>query len=728
MFLNKNNVFIKTVGNEDITSKNEISVDSDEDIIYDEDSNEISASRNILVSKLIELGVFDFSGYISNEVNTSTITLFKSLAKYHQIPFYESNKISTSDVYSEKLKEKSYTGWLKQACKDFNFEWEDVWDQIDSRMQFCYDFAQIPFNASIAASGVIMAEGKPVLPVRNGAVDYNGVDLESKDYIKYDLLSINTLNQIQYFKGLDFDWNDTEDPKVYDTICNGELDFVFQLSGFVPKAMCTKGKPRTIDQLAEINAINRPGPLNMNLNDIWIDIQNGEHEFKDENDIVLSNLLKEIYGPQHSGLLVFQEEVMSLCQKAAGFTLSEADDIRKAMGKKKQELMDSFKPKFIKGWKDLGTPGDPEVIWNKMVDFAKYAFNKSHSVAYSIIGYWTAWIWTYHRDEFLEHCLNYDTKKVYQQAILKCKELGYKFNYPTIFEMGDNKFKVKDKAVLIPINSNKNYDSYVDFLFGDNETSIFNLICQGVCDKLTKDRYALADLSTTILPKLKQMALYMEPKDTKFTKLSQILEGLKLCGAVVDYKKDFRDGTNGILVYVKRGRGNPSEVFFHDDNSDYVKAQLIKYDLKMFGSIRNGIINDLPYVNTAAIERNLNNLKEKYYEIGKGASAYKAMQNKLKDYMREYFSNKFRNTFENVYGILDDFVVYERSTKLFVNFNDRQREILYVSGENAKKVKQMSKNSLIKMTLVYSPYIAKRTESFIYDFDIENIEEIKFDL
>lgn len=708
----------------------EIALDSDEDIVdSDEDSGEISASRNILVAELIKRGIFDFSGYISNEVNTSTITNFKALAKYYQIPFYEANKISTDPTYSEKLKMEpdkktkkpwQYDGWLKQACEDFNLEWEDVWDQVDARMQFCYDFANIPYNASIAASGVIMAEGNPILPVVDGAIGYNGVDLESWGYIKYDLLSINTMNQIQAFKGLDFDWNETYDPAVYDTICNGELDFVFQLSGFVPKQMCMKGKPRTIDQLAEINAINRPGPLNMNLNEIWINIQNGTHKFEDENDIILSNLLKEIYGPQHSGLLVFQEEVMSLCQKAAGFTLSEADDIRKAMGKKKQELMDSFKPKFIQGWHDMGTPGDPEIIWNKMVDFAKYAFNKSHSVAYSIIGYWTAWVWTYHKDEFLEHCLNYDTKKVYQQAIDKCKELGYKFDYPSIFDMGDKTFKVRDGVVQVPIEANNSYESYVDFLFGDEETSIFNLILQGVCDKLTKDRYALAELATTLLAKPRAMAKYMEPEGKKFTKLTQILDGLKLCGAVVDWNKEL----NGIRVHVKRGRGNPSEVFFHNNEDDIVKANLVKYDLKMFGAIRNGTISDLPYINTVAIERTLNNIKEKYYADGKGSLAYQAMKKKLQEYMRDYFSNPFRNTFRDVYAVLEDHVAYSNSTKLILNFNDRQ-EILYVNGENAKKVKLMGKHALVKMTLIYSPFISRRKEEFIYDFDVESIEEIQ---
>lgn len=707
---------------------NNIDAESEEE--DEEGVSENSASRNILVDNLIKRGYFNFSGFIQNEVTASSLVLFKNLAKYYDIPFYEANKISTDDKFKELLSQKpdkktkkpwKYNHWLKEACNDFNLDWEDVWDQIDDRMQFCYDLAGIPNNTSIAASGVIMADDIPILPKHNGILGFNGVDLESWGYIKYDLLSINTLNAIQHFEGLDFNWNDTEDPKVWDTICNGDLDFVFQLAGGVPRQMCTQGQPRSIERLAEINAINRPGPLNLELNKIWVDVQNGTHKFEGE-DAILADILKRRFGKTHSGLVVYQEDVMGICQEGAGFSLAEADGIRKAMGKKIQELMDSYKPKFINGWKRLGTPGDPEIIWGKLEDFSKYGFNKSHAVAYSIIGYHTAKLWTYHRDEFLEWMLNHDTKKRYQEAINKCKELGFKFEYPTIYDMSETKFRIENETVHIPVSAAKSYDSYVEFLFGET-SDLTNLIYRGVCDKLSKDRLALAELATTILPKLKETALWMEPEGKKFTKLTQILDGLMTCGAIVDYKKE----GNNIRVFVKRGRGNPSQVLFHANNSDYVKVNLVKLDLKMFGSVRKGVISDLPYINTTAIERTLETLKEKYYKDGKGKYAFKAMQDKLKEYMKDYFSTPFRSTYHDIYAILEDKVEFQRSTKLILNFNDRQ-EILYATKtEHIKKLRTMSKNCLVKMTLIYSPYVARRTEKFIYDFDILEIEEIKVD-
>lgn len=702
-----------------------ISADGNENEDEDDTVAE-SASRNLLVAELIKRGFFEFAGFIQNEVTASALVLFKNLAKYHEIPFHESNRISTDATYSEMLKMKpdkktkkpwQYDGWLSNACNDFGLEWQDVWEPIHERMQFCYDLAGIPQNTSVAASGVIMADFKTTLPVHDGIIGYNGVDLESCGYIKYDLLSINTLNAIQHFYGLDVDWNDNDDPKVWETFQNGDLDFVFQFAGFIPKDMCKRGKPTSIEHLAEINSINRPGPLNLNLNNIWVDIRNRNYVFEG-NGLILSKLLKKRFGESHSGLVIYQEDVMAICQDGAGFSLSEADDIRKAMGKKNDELMDSYRPRFINGWIEVGTDGNPEEIWQMLVDFAKYGFNKSHAVAYSIIGYQTAKIWTYHKEEFLEFMLNYDTKKRYQQALDKCKELGFKFEYPTLSNMAGNKFKVKDGVVYIPGNAEKNYESYVDFLFGDTK-DLANLIYKGVCDKLTKDRYALVELVTTLLSKPREAALYMEPNGERYTKLTQILDGLKLCGAVVDWRRE----SGGIRVFVKRMRGPASEVFFNENGSDNVRLNLIKYDLKMFGSIRNGAISDLPFINTVGIERTLENIKRRYYETGKGHYAYKAMRDELQRYMREYFSNRFRNTFEDVYAVIDDSIAFTKSTKLIVNFNDRQ-EILYVSGENARRVKQMSKKPLVKMTLVYSPYIARKTESFIYDFDIETIEEI----
>lgn len=371
--------------------------------------------------------------------------------------------------------------------------------------------------------------------------------------------------------------------------------------------------------------------------------------------------------------------------------------------------------------------GNPELIWGAFEEFSKYAFNKSHAVAYSIIGYQTAKIWNYKRDQFLQYCLNDGTKKRYDDAMAKLRELKYEFVYPDITNMKGDKFIVEDGKVYIPGNAEKTFDSYVEFLFGDNN-SIANLIYKGVCDKLTKDRFALATLATSLLNKYRDQALFMEPSGEKFTKIEQVLNGLLQIGALTEIKKDKDEqGSQIIKVYVRRMRGNPTEIIFHSNNSDFTKYNLYIYDKKMYGNTRKGILNDLPFINTVGIERSLENIKNRLIERGNANQVYYKMRDELQRYMQDNFSSPFRSEFKGLYATLNEVIEYSNNVKLIVNFNDRQ-EILYISKNLARQcnLARFSKKAMVKLDLKYSPFIQRRTEKFIYDFDILNIQEVKF--
>lgn len=369
-------------------------------------------------------------------------------------------------------------------------------------------------------------------------------------------------------------------------------------------------------------------------------------------------------------------------------------------------------------------PINPEDVWAKLEDFAKYGFNKSHAVGYSVISYWTSWLWVHRQEEFLEYMLNYDTKVKYQQAIDKCRELGYKFVFPTIQDMNQKEFKVKDKVVYVPGEAKNNYTSYVDFLFNDNnDEAIGDLIQKGVCDKLTKDRNALVELQSTLLKSYRSKAIYMEPEGETFTKLSEILEGLKMCGAILDYKKE--NHAKDIRVFVRRFRGAPSQIVFHNDRSDTVKYNICKQDLKKFGVVRKGILSDVPEINTTAIERTIENMKERLIQRGKDErQIFFALKDELDSYMRNYFSNPYRSTFEDVYAVLEEISEYKYSTKCVLNFNNKQ-DFFYATKENMSKVRLIKKKSLVKLKLIYSPFIKRKTNSYVYDFDIIDIEPVK---
>lgn len=473
--------------------------------------------------------------------------------------------------------------------------------------------------------------------------------------------------------------------------------------------------------LAEINALYRPGPIGAGLIEKYIAIKTGQFSEKTrltEEELIIKGILKGAFGEAHSGLCVFQEDVMMICQDGAGFTLTEADDIRKAMGKKKLKELLPYKEQFIKNWKFSGSA---EKIWESLLGFAEYAFNKSHSVAYAVIGYDTAKIWTYGPQKYLEYTFNYDTNKRYGLAVEKCKELGLKFSFPSINNMADEYITVTDKMVTVPGSAKRNYDSYVEFLFDVENGDVFNLIYKGVCDSITKDRYALSELVSTCLATAKKGAMYMEPSGEKFTTLTQILDGLILVGGVVSYKREH----DGIHVLMKRMRGESNKIIFHKNESNYCKLNICTYDRKYFGKVRDGIISDMPYINISGITTTIEGMVNTLSERGKtDKEIYYAIKDKLQDYMREYFSNKHKRIYEDVYAIFTDFRSYERSTKIDLSFNDKD-DIFYVSGENRKIVEKLGKNTLVKLKMEYSPFIKKANNTFVYDFDILEIEEVK---
>jgi hypothetical protein len=685
----------------------------------------MESSRNMIMNKLVERGDFTFAGYIQNEVRATTLVLFKNVAKWYGIAYEDVNRITKE--FSDKLEEKTYTGWLKGACEMFEFDWEDHWDMVEAKMGFCYRYNKIPYNKSTAASGVIMIDGEAPVPVRDGTVMFNGSDLEKFGYIKYDILTVTTMDMIQHFYGIDYDWNDVHDPNVYQTICNGDNDFVFQMGSPGMNRIAVSTQPRNILAIADIIALWRPGPIEAGFVEKYIRIKTGEDpQFTDEEKI-LSVVLKKAFGEEHVGLVIFQEDVMRICQDCANFTMTEADEIRRAMGKKDDEILAQWKEPFIRNWNQAG---DPEKVWEALAGFAHYAFNKSHSVAYAIIGYATAKLWTYQKNDVLEYCLNDGTKENYALAMAKCKELGIRMNYPNIETMGEKRFKITEEehnghkraTLWIPIEAEKSFDSYVSFLF-DEEIPVANLIYQGVCDRLSGNRLGLAELATTLLSKAKKQALFMEPPGVKFNRLEQILDGLKLCEGIVDWSKNEK----GVIeVKVRRARGEPNSVFFYPESNDEVRAQKVGYDLKKFKAVRNGLLSDLPDIDYSMLETQLNNIKSKAYENGRGEKAYDLMCNHLKSYMREYYSDERRNTFYDIYALVEDSFTYGngRSVKLTLHFNNCS-DILYATGPLVEDARRLVKNSLVKMTLVYSPFIKKRGEIFIYDFDIKEMEVIK---
>ena len=370
--------------------------------------------------------------------------------------------------------------------------------------------------------------------------------------------------------------------------------------------------------------------------------------------------------------------------------------------------------------------GDPEVIFSKLEDFSKYAFNKSHAVAYAITAYQTAWIWTYHRDEFLEFEMNYAPKDHCNKAIDACKRLNMKITYPDITNMDSDKYQIKDNCLILPGYSDKSYTSYVDFLFDIDNKKRGELVRKGVCDKLTCDRDSLLDLISMVPNKLSQMARYMEPEGKTFNTLEQIIEGLKACGAVDSYELDRQHKEITVTIYRPRARQKYYKIHFKNRNNSV--EQIVKYDLKFFNAIRPGTLSPLPFINTRSIESRLEQIKNNYEQRGYSQNRInEVLKRNLNDYMRDnnFIGEKSkRGKFCDLTVVLTDYKVYRNKAKCWIQFGDKEDFFYTVTIDDLNTIKTLDKKDVIMIDLYYSPYIKLKTSEFVYDFDIYNIRPL----
>lgn len=262
-------------------------------------------------------------------------------------------------------------------------------------------------HAGIHAAGVIITN-KPLVeycPLFKGSKGEKVVQFD-KDFsediglVKFDFLGLKTLTVIDYAakfiqrdhdKTFDIEEIDIEDASVYDFISDGNSIGVFQLESSGMIDLCKRIKPGTLDDITAINALYRPGPLNSGMVDDFIDIKHGKKEtvypFPE-----LEGVLKDTYG-----VIVYQEQVMKIAQTLAGYTLGQADILRKAMGKKKISLIEEHRAIFLKGAEERGfDQKKADDLYQLMANFAEYGFNKSHAVAYALIAYQTAFLKRYY--------------------------------------------------------------------------------------------------------------------------------------------------------------------------------------------------------------------------------------------------------------------------------------------------------------------------------------------
>ncbi|ALV24969.1 DNA polymerase III, alpha subunit [Campylobacter iguaniorum] len=240
--------------------------------------------------------------------------------------------------------------------------------------------------------------------------------LEDVDLIKFDFLGLKTLTVIDNAKklikerfGVDILWEkvDFNDPKTYETIQSGNTLGIFQIESGGMQTLAAKLRPDCFEDVIAMIALYRPGPLNSGMVDDFIDIKHGR-----KNIEFAFEALKPILEPTY-GVIVYQEQVMQVVQTVGGFSLGGADLVRRAMSKKKEDEMLRLKAQYLEGAKKGGfDEKKADALFELIMKFAEYGFNKSHSAAYALITFQTAYLKTYYPAEFMAALLTSEENNV----------------------------------------------------------------------------------------------------------------------------------------------------------------------------------------------------------------------------------------------------------------------------------------------------------------------------
>ena len=391
-------------------------------------------------------------------------------------------------------------------------------------------FRQTGMHAGgIVISSEALEEYVPLCKGNNEEVltQYEKDTLESVGLVKFDFLGLKNLTVLdkavdlikeQYNKELDLLKLPLNDKKTYDTLSRGETTGIFQLESIGMRNLLKKLIPTCIEDIIAVLALYRPGPIGSGMLDDFVMRKHGKQKF-DYFFPELENVLKETYG-----IIVYQEQVMQIAQIIAGYSLGNADLLRRAMGKKKHSEMKRHREIFLYGDKTLQIPGaikkgydkeKSEKLYDLMEIFSEYGFNKSHSAAYAIIAYQTAYLKTHYPAQYMAALLSCELEKGEKIEFLieECKRIGIEVLPPDINESFKD-FTVQENKIRFGLSAIKNvglnaigsiitnrkvegfYKSIYDFcsrldLSSCNKKVIESLIKSGAFDSLGKKRKQL---------------------------------------------------------------------------------------------------------------------------------------------------------------------------------------------------------------------------------------------
>ncbi len=347
-------------------------------------------------------------------------------------------------------------------------ELADQRPEVADLIEICRVLEGLPRHASTHAAGVVIADRPLVnyLPLYRGkkgevVTQYDMKMVEKIGLVKFDFLGLRNLTVIQNTLALiagqgksppDLDGLDLGDTKTYELLSAGDTTGVFQLESSGMKDLLVRLKPERFDDVIALVALYRPGPMESGMIDDYVDRKHGR---KTVTYLVpeLEPILKQTHG-----VIVYQEQVMKIAAALADYSMAEADDLRKAMGKKIKEIMARHRQRFIQGAVNKGVPeAKASTIFELIEKFGGYGFNKSHSAAYALIAYQTAYLKAHYPVEFMASLLTSEMHSIdgVVKYIAECRSHHIPVLPPDVYT-SDKAFTVADGKIRFGLVAVKN--------------------------------------------------------------------------------------------------------------------------------------------------------------------------------------------------------------------------------------------------------------------------------
>ena len=592
---------------------------------------------------------------------------------------------------------------LKQAIKDD--------DEVQEIMNLSFKLEGGIRNIGKHAGGVVIAPGSladfsPIYfdsDTSSVLTQFDKDDVEKIGLVKFDFLGLRTLTIIdkaiksinddlasQNKDQLDISNIDLNDSKVFELLSAGKTTAVFQLESPGMKDLIKRLKPTKFEEIVALLALFRPGPLDSGMHDEFVNRKNGKVPVTYPHKL-LEPVLSETYG-----VILYQEQVMESARVLAGYSLGQADILRRAMGKKQVEEMDKQRTIFVNGCKDNNIKEDlANKIFNLIETFAGYGFNKSHSAAYALLSFQTAYLKTYYPEYFMAAVLSSaqgNTDKI-SSIIKECKDMNISVLSPNILTSGTNFF----------VNPKKQIEYGLTSLKGVAESFIYHL--SDIREKHTFKN--LLDFSKKVNVKLGG---------------KKSLESLSKAGAFDSICDSRSIALACIPDMLKEGDKKASDALFAGDLFSNVEEDFNPYD-------------QYKDVNPLNFSQKLKYEKEAlgFYISGHPVEAIK---DDIKDLRSHKISDLDANTSSaTIVGLVNSTRQIKDSKNkpiTFVNFDDESGSMdgIILSDLYEEKYGIIQEDTILKFygSVEVDDYRSRETNSTMYRMRVKNINAVESDL